>query len=147
MEAVTGHRARSFLYCGWVLFGKTRCERPGARARCILDTKAKLKHASSPESYRDPREQQVDTGGRPGCGGRRGSDARSARPRAHVGQPHGEEKWKGWIFLMFRCFIEATLKHSLGSGDPGSFLQRLRANTIDDSRTKRLWGIRLGAKA
>jgi hypothetical protein len=39
-----------------VFIQKTRCEKPGARARCtILDTK--LKHAISLEPFRDPREQ------------------------------------------------------------------------------------------
>ena len=40
--------------CAVCFIRNTRCEKPGARARCILDTKARLKHTSSPEPFRTP---------------------------------------------------------------------------------------------
>jgi len=51
-------RVRQMFFSLWGCFiWKMRCKTPGARARYILDSKVRLKHASSPEPFRDPREQ------------------------------------------------------------------------------------------
>jgi hypothetical protein len=67
-----------------VFIRKNRYERPGGRAECVLDTKAKLRHTSRPEPFRDLQRDfrikqdynqknqgssrwLVDTGGRPVC--------------------------------------------------------------------------------
>jgi len=69
-------KVRQSLDCGWCVvllkrhsgafYSENAMRKARSRARCILDTKARLQHASSPEPFRDPREQQVDTapGGR-----------------------------------------------------------------------------------
>jgi len=44
------------INCGRVSF-RNRVAKQGAKARCILDTKAKLEHASSPEPLRYPKVQ------------------------------------------------------------------------------------------